>query len=145
MAAVIVAVVVAGGYLDWASATGNPPFCPGYTPGGSCPSEISYAFAVEVNYTGSWSMRYYGYSSIGNPNGQVFSAAGSFAGGNLTGEGPYNGSVTLKGPSNRGLTLCVSVDKLDTSNLSLTVTVENASDNTTLPNGSAWTCESVVQ
>jgi hypothetical protein len=145
-AAVIAALVIAvvGSYLLWAFVTGNQPSCSGYPPGGNCPGEYSYTFNVSVSYPGQWSTEYYGYHSVGNPNGGAFSSSGSYTHVNFTATGDSLYPVTLTGPNDNGLTLCALAQKLDSSNSSLTIAIQDFSNSTNVPYGSAYACAGVA-
>lgn len=141
LVAAILLPVSVGSFLFWAYSTDHPPFCSGYPPGGNCPGTYSYNFTITVNYTGPWSLEYYGYHTAG----YVFQegAPGNYLGGSRNGTGSASIGVTLSGPNNNGLTLCALATKLDSSNNTLTLAIIGQ-NSTSLPYGSAYTCNGVV-
>jgi len=146
LAVIIVAgllIAVAGGYLLWAFATDNPPFCSGYPPGGDCPGKYSYAFEVDVNYSGPWNLSYFGYHNGGNPASGVYLTVGATYG-NFTGTGDYARSITISGSNKYPLYLCAQAEKLDQSNLTLTLAIGPDVNNTNLPATSAYVCQGVA-
>jgi hypothetical protein len=141
---VIIAVLIgASGYTIWAYEYGQPPFCSGYPPGGDCPGNISYTFRILINYTGSWQATYYGYHSVGAPS-NPYAGAGNYTGGSLGGTGSFEKNITLSGPNTDGLTICVQAGKLDSSDSLMTLSIDASSNDTSLPNGHATLCLSVV-
>jgi hypothetical protein len=110
--------------------------CSGYPPGGDCFTNYSYTFTVSLNYSGSWKLTYQGYNSLGeyNPTG----VSGSY-----NGTGSYSIPITVSGLSNQGLSLCATAQKLDATNATLVLTI-TASNETSLPYGSAFTCGGVA-
>ena len=134
--AIVVVLVGAGGYALFAYAYSYPPFCSGYPPVGDCSGNYSSTFTISVNYAGPWRLTYQGYDSLGESNPTNVN-------GNLTGNGPYSRPVTLSGPNTNGMYLCATAQKLDRSNVTLTLTV-TGSRNTSAPYGSVTYCGGVV-
>ena len=141
MVVAILLLVGVGSFLIWAYATGNPPFCSGYPSRGNCPGTYSHNFTITVNYTGSWSLKYYGY----HITGYVFQvgAPGFYTHGSYNETGSNSTGVELSGPKNIGLTLCAVASKMDSSNSTLVVTIIGQ-NSTSVPYGSAYTCNTVV-
>lgn len=133
-------LVLSGAYGSWTYIRGNQPLCS--PDGGFYPCSYSTTFTVYVSYPGPWQAQYYGYH--GTPY-KVFSADGSFTGGNFSGAGTVIKSITLTGPDNEGLGICVLAEKLDQSLDNLTVTIGNHSvfNSTDLPSGSTYICSGV--
>ena len=110
--------------------------CSGYPPGGDCITPYNYTFTLSVNYTGPWKVSYQGYNSLGRSNPTNVS-------GNYSGAGFNSMTITLRGLSNNGLTLCAQAQKLDASNAILTLTVTGHNE-TSLPYGVVSYCGGVV-
>ena len=141
----IVLVITGGIYAIWVYQTGQTS-CSGYPPGGNCPGNFSYTFAISVNYTGPWRATYYGYHgyhSVGAPSGS-FDGGGNYTGGVFAGTGSGTQQVVLSGPNTYGLTLCVQAQKLDSSNATISLGIEFRSSNTSIPFGRAQVCIGVV-
>lgn len=136
----IILFVTIGSYLFLAYALNYPPFCSGYPLGGDCSGNYSYTFTLSINYTGPWRATYYGYREVGASG---FTLNGSFIGKNFNGTGAYTTYITLSGPNNQGLELCVQAEKLDSSNKTLTIDI-GYTNSTSLPFGSTYICTGVV-
>ena len=117
--------------------------CSGYPPGGNCPGYYSYTFAVSVNYTGDWRATYYGFHSVGAPP-SPFSGRGNFTGGVFSGAGFATKTITLTGPNNEGLTICVQASKLDSSASAMVLQIGPRSNSTAAAFGTAQVCMGVV-
>jgi len=147
LALLIVSVVLigSGAYVVWLHATGQPPFCSGYPPGGDCPGNYSYSFQVSIDYSGSWSAIYCGFHSVGAPQNSCV-GIDNYTGGSFSGTGSSTRPITLSGPDTNGLAMCVQAEKLDTSNNTLTLSIgaSTDNDNTSRPSGTATLCQGVV-
>ncbi len=98
----------------------------------------SHTFTISVNYSGPWKLSYQGYTTYGlggaNPTGANVT---------VTGSGAYSKSITLSGPHNEGLALCADAEKLDSSNITLVLTVtgpQGGHNESPLPNVSILAC-----
>ena len=141
---VTILVLAIAGYLVFAFVAVYPPFCSGYPPGGDCPGKYSYDFTIIVNYTGAWTVTYYGYRNPGPSVGSSgFTPNGSYLQKNINGTGNYTTSATLSGADTQGLTLCASATKLDSSNSTLTISI-GRSNSTSQPYGTTYICTGVV-
>ena len=140
--ALVVAIVLAasGGILIWEYSSDQGPFCSGYPPGGNCPGKYEYSFRIAVNYQGQWVVTWYGYHGAGVDFGQT----GNYTGGAFGGVGNASRDVALSGPNASGLALCVQAEKLDTSSSTLTLTLLNQTNETSLPHGGTTVCAGVV-
>jgi len=127
-------------YLGWADVTRNPPFCSGNSPSENCQDTYSFPFTVSLNYSGSWQLSYYGYHNGANYS----SSSNSYTNGTFSGHGPTNESVTLSGRNNYGLTLCLLAQKMDSSNSTLSVIIDQFSNETSVPHGIVHLCVSGV-
>ena len=144
-AIIIIVLVVGAGLSVYLFNTivangGYPPFCSGYTPEGNCHANYSYSFTIIVNYSGSWSVTYRGFH-----NSEISSASSNvnYTGGSYRGEGFETRTVKLSGDNFHFLTLCATAYKLNSSNLTLTLTV-TGSNSTSIPYGSAYFCGGVA-
>jgi hypothetical protein len=133
-------LILSGAYGSWTFISGNQPFCS--PDGGFYPCNYSATLTIYISYSGSWQAQYYGYH--GTPY-KIFSANGSFTGGNFSGVGTEAKSITLTGPDNEGLGMCVLAEKLDQSINNLTISIVNrsVSNSTDLPSGSTYICAGV--
>lgn len=104
---------------------------------------FSYNFTITVSYTGSWNLKYYGYHITGYVF-QVGDGAGLYKQASYNGTGSESIAVNLSGLNNIGLTLCAIATKLDSSNNTLTLKIITGQNSTSVPYGSAYTCNSVV-
>ena len=125
------------------TSTGDPPSCSGYPPGGNCPGTYSHSFTITVNYTGLWSLKYYGYHLAGDAWLAEVGAPGSYLQGSHNGTGSGSIGVAMSGPNNIGLTLCAFATKLDSSNNTLTLSIIGQ-NSTSVPYGSTYLCNTVV-
>jgi hypothetical protein len=101
----------------------------------------SHAFTISVDYMGPWKVSYQGYSHIGL--GALSDADTLGANVTLSGSGAYSKSVTLTAPHGTNMGLCVSAQKLDSSNATLILKVSSGGggeNETSLPNGSTFAC-----
>ena len=80
------------------------------------------------------------YHSVGKPP----TGTANFTGGSSLGAGPSTGTITLSAQDNQGLTLCIVVGKLDSSNATLVVGIDGMTNETSLPYGHTTVCEGVV-
>jgi hypothetical protein len=135
IAIIVVASISVVGYLTYMSSR-----CSGYPPGGNCPGTYSYAFKTDINYSGGWKQIQYMYHSVGKPS----AGTANYTGGTVLGSGPSTGSLTLTGPNNQGLTLCIIAEKLDSSNATLVFSIDSMTNETSLPYGHTTVCEAVV-
>jgi hypothetical protein len=102
----------------------------------------SYSFRVAIGYLGQWSITYYGCHRVGATSN--CNATDNYTGGIYTGTGNSARNITLSGPSNYGLALCVQAQKLDSSTSNLTISIDAESSSTSLPFGEASMCQGVV-
>lgn len=135
IAVTVVAADSALGYLTYVR-----PQCSGYPPGGNCPGTYSYTFRTTINYSGEWKETEYTYHAVGRSS----PGSGNYSGGMSLGTGPSTSSITLSGPNNSGLTLCILAEKLDSSNASLIFGIEARTNQTSLSYGKVTLCEAVV-
>jgi hypothetical protein len=135
IAIIVIAAVSVLGYLAYESSQ-----CSGYPPGGNCPGTYSHTFRTSINYSGAWRQIEYGYHSVGKPP----QGLGNYTGGTVLGTGPSTGTITMSGPNNSGLTLCIVAEKLDSSNATLVFSIEGFTNKTSLPFGSTTVCAGVV-
>jgi hypothetical protein len=119
-----------------------PPFCYSYPPGGNCHADYSYSFTVTVNYSGSWSLEYYGFHNgeVQGPNSSSYYLSST----SNRGQGNYEKTVALSGDNFYFLWLCAKAQKLDSSNSTLTLTIDVWSNSTSLPYGSTYRCGGVA-
>ena len=104
----------------------------------------SYTFSIQVNYSGDWKLTYWGSHLAGCPPSPS-DVSGYYLSRTLSGQGSSTMSVTLSGASNQGLSLSALAQKLDSSNATLVLDVNNVGHNSTsLPYGSAYSCSAVV-
>jgi hypothetical protein len=122
-----VIVVAAIGIVGYYSPITNPP-------------TYSYTFRTSINYSGGWQEIDYMYHSVGKPPART----ANYTGGSSLGAGPSTGTITLSAQGNQGLTLCIVVGKLDSSNATLVVGIDGMTNETSLPYGHASVCEGVV-
>ena len=120
-------VVAAIGIVGYYSPITNPP-------------NYSYTFRTSINYSGGWKQIEYMYHSVGKPP----SGIANYTGGTALGAGPSTGTITLTGPNNQGLTLCIVAEKLDSSNATLVFSIDSMTNETSLPGGHTTVCEGVV-
>jgi hypothetical protein len=135
IAIVVIAAVSALGYLTYVRTQ-----CSGYPPGGNCPRIYNYTFKTSINYSGEWKQIEYMYHATGRSS----PGPGNYTGGLALGTGPSTGSITVSGPYNSGLTLCIVAEKLDSSNASLVFGIDGRTNETSLPYGKATLCAGVV-
>ncbi|MGH2638359.1 MAG: hypothetical protein ACRDF4_03605, partial [Rhabdochlamydiaceae bacterium] len=109
-------------------------------PGGNCHANYSYTFTVSVNYSGYWTAYYRGFH---NAEVSGINSNGNYTGGSYSGHGSDARSVTLSGDNFHFLTLCAEVQKLDSSNSTLTLMV-TGSNSTSIPYGSVYLCGGVA-
>jgi hypothetical protein len=142
--AILTIVVVLTGTFLWLYRTGQPPFCSGYPPGGNCPGTITNTFPVSVNYSGSWQATYYGFHGGARSSILPSNGTGSYTSGRFGGIGPSNRNITLSGPNSNVLLICVQVQKLDSSNSTLSLGIDTRANSTSLPFGIASLCAGVA-
>lgn len=99
-------------------------------------SSWSYSFSLDINYSGSWHLAYWGVSgtvSLDNVTGD-----------NLNGTGNYENTITLHGMENTMSELCASATKLSSDNVTLELAVSAFTNSTSTSNKSAEVCVQVA-
>lgn len=121
------AVVAAIGVVGYYSPITNPP-------------TYNHTFRTNINYSGGWKEIDYAYHSVGKPP----PGTANYTSGTALGSGPSTGTITLTGSDKQGLTLCIVVEKLDSSKATLILGIDGITNETSLPYGRATVCEGVA-
>lgn len=96
----------------------------------------NFYFSISINYSGSWNLVYWG------TNGTVsqYNYTNYNVKGNLNGSGYYDTTIVTYGVGYVENTLCANAIKLDSQNLTLTLTVLTTANSTVASNPSVEAC-----
>jgi hypothetical protein len=105
------------------------------TGGIGCPHLLNNSYSVSVDYAGPWGISYQGYLLDTGSSNESMVESGSFYG-----HGPANQSIIVTGVSETGTAICAQAHKLDASNLTLTLRIASATNETSMAYGAAKIC-----
>jgi len=103
----------------------------------------NFDYYVSINYSGLWNLVYWGENGTVPQNSSIIPGQPPWrynVKGNLTGSGNYMTTVVTYGVGYVENTLCAQATKLDSLNLTLTLTVVGSTNSTTASNPTAKVC-----